>query len=108
MHQNYFSSGSYRGGQVFYDKESVQGKAFAAAVQEKLNGLYGRENAKPRTEKTGDFFMLKCCENPSILVECGFLSNPNEATLFETEEYRQEIAFVLFCSIMSYISDFGA
>lgn len=104
VHQNYYSSGAYRGGQVFYDGESAQGKAFAAAVQEKINGLYGRENAKPRTEKTGDFFMLKCCENPSILVECGFLSNAKDEALLISEGWQKRLAQAIAAGALAYFS----
>jgi N-acetylmuramoyl-L-alanine amidase len=38
-----------------------------------------------------------------VLVECGFLSNPDEAAKFENEEYRKKVAFTLFCSITEYL-----
>ena len=104
LHQNFFSSRAYRGGQVFYGEENVGGKAFAAAVQQKLNALYKGENAKPRTEKTGDFFILKCCDSPSVLVECGFLSNALDEKLLVSDGWQKRLAQAIAAGTLAYFS----
>lgn len=104
VHQNYFSSRAYRGGQVFYDGASEGGKAFAAAVQTKLNALYEGAGAKTRTEKSGDYFMLKCCESPSIIVECGFLSNAQDEALLISEGWQKRLAQSIAAGALAYFS----
>ena len=105
IHQNAFSSAAYRGGQVFYSKESAQGKAFANAVQEKLNLFYTEEGAKVRIEKQGDFFILKCTEKPSVLVECGFLSNAKDEELLISAVGQKKIARAIAAGVTAYLAD---
>ena len=63
-----------------------------------------RDNTRKCKEATSAIYLLDRLTCPAVLVECGFLSNPEEAVRFETTEYRQQMAFVLFCAIMSHIS----
>ena len=104
VHQNFFSSRAYRGGQVFYDKDSAGGKEFAAAVQTRLNELYAKDGAKPRTEKSGDYFMLKCTEKPSIIVECGFLSNARDEALLIETGWQKRLAQEIAAGTLAYFS----
>ena len=54
-----------------------------------------------RVAKTGDYYILNCTEYPSVLVECGFLSNPEEEKLLATAVYQEKVAYTLFCAIHS-------
>ena len=104
VHQNYFSSRAYRGGQVFYNENGAGGKEFAAAVQARLNGLYAKDGAKPRVEKSGDYFMLKCTEKPSIIVECGFLSNARDEALLIESGWQKRLAQEIAAGALAYFS----
>ena len=77
-------------------------------IQKDAQAYLMPDNHRKIKPATSAIYLLDRLHCPAVLVECGFLSNPSEAAMFATEEYRQEVAFVLFCSIMSYISDFGA
>ena len=49
--------------------------------------------------------LLHNAKCPAVLVECGFLSNPEDAELFRDDDYKQRVAFVLFCSITKFLNE---
>lgn len=104
IHQNSFQSASVSGAQVFYYKYSEQGKQLAHILQESL-----RENLNPenqRVEKADNtYYMLVHTSAPTVIAECGFLSNPEEAKLLNSEEYQQKVAQALYNGIIKYFTD---
>ena len=108
IHMNSFPETKYHGLQVFYSPHHPQSQELADLIQQDAQTFLQPDNHRKIKAATSAIYLLDRLHCPAVLVECGFLSNPNESALFATEEYRQEVAFVLFCSIMSYISDFGA
>lgn len=101
VHMNSFPSSSARGAQVYHAENSEVGKSLAESVQTSLhkNIEYSR-----KTVKAGDFYVLNCTETPSILVECGFLSNPEEELLLQDEEYMNKFCYNLFCGILMFFN----
>lgn len=104
LHQNYYPSQKTRGGQVFYSKEQETGKALALAVQEKVNGLYAGEGVKSRKATAEEYFILQCSDCPSIIVECGFLSNAADEKLLMTERWQGEIARSVAAGVVAFLS----
>ncbi|MCX4362299.1 MAG: N-acetylmuramoyl-L-alanine amidase [Clostridia bacterium] len=92
LHVNRFSDKSRRGAQVFYDDTGI-GKEFAESMQktinEKINAKYsGRDDYEAID---GDLFITKCVKVPSVIIECGFISNPEDEKLLLSREYCQEL-----------------
>ena len=104
IHQNYYPTGATRGAQVFYDGTSANGKSLAHAVQARLNDVYNGQGAKSRNCMTGQYFMLQCCAAPSVIVECGFLSNAADERLLCTKEWQRTLAESIAVGIMDYLS----
>lgn len=104
VHQNYYPSASSRGGQVFYQKESETGKALAGILQDKINALYAQNGVKGRKMTTGDFFMLKCYHCPSVLLECGFLSNAEDEKLLCEEKWQRKFAESVAAGLVEFLS----
>ncbi len=102
IHQNFCPIPSKRGGTVFFDKTSESGKALADSIQSVLNGL--NEDIKKNEALAGDYYMLKCTENPSVIVECGFLSNTEDEKLLNDAEYQKQIAYAIFKGAVAYYS----
>lgn len=102
VHQNYCPVPSRRGATVFYDKDSESGKAFAECIQKSLNGM--EECVKQNSALVGDYYMLKCTQNPSALVECGFLSNKLDEALLVTAEYQKAVAYAIFKGAVAFYS----
>lgn len=105
VHQNFYPSRTSRGAQVFYKKSNEQARKFADVIQDKLNGLYAAEGAKGRRISTGDYFMLDCADCPSVIVECGFLSNAADEMLLSNADFQRKIAQAIALGVVSYLSD---
>lgn len=102
VHQNFYSDTSRRGAQVFFDKDSESGKQLAVCIQNSLNAMDGA--AESHSPLIGDYYMLKCTHSPSVIVECGFLSNAADEELLLDGEYRKSIAYAIFAGAVSYFS----
>ena len=100
VHQNFCPIPSKRGSTVFFDKSSECGIALANTIQKQLNAL--NDKIKPNEALAGDYYMLKCTSNPSVIVECGFLSNAEDEKLLITEEYQKAIAYAIFKGAVYY------
>lgn len=102
IHQNQFSQSQYRGAQVFY-APNAESRAFAALMQQNLRA--GLDPANKRECKPGSgIFLLEKIECPGILVECGFLSNPDEEALLRSKDYQKRLAAVLAGSITAFLA----
>ncbi len=101
IHMNKFTLPSEKGAQVFYLTDSESGKAFAESVKDEL--VKQIDNARNLT-LGGDFFICKCLDVPSIIMECGFLSNPEEELLLQDEEYQDKLCYAVFCGILKYFN----
>lgn len=99
LHMNSFPLSSASGAQVFYAKGSSLGFELAKSVQTSLSQSF--ESARDYVS-VGDYFVLNYSEIPACLVECGFLSNPEEEKLLQTKQYRQEFCYSVLYGIISY------
>ena len=101
IHQNAFPKASAKGAQVFYHKTSPQGRALAEAIQQALKQCDSQNTreAKPNA----DYYILRTTEIPAAIVECGFLSNPSEEEMLNTEEYQEKIAWAIYAGILDYL-----
>lgn len=105
LHQNFYpTSSSPRGAQVFYLKNDEKSKKFALCTQNCLNELYSKYGAQSRVAMPAEYYILKCASSPSIIVECGFMSNPKDDGLLDSESFRLAIAKSVFSGITRYYS----
>lgn len=102
IHQNSFTDESVKGPQVFFYHTSNEGRDLAEAIQSQLNS--DLEVEKPREVKdNGTYYMLKKSPSLTVLVECGFISNQEEADLLAGAEYQKKVAKAISKGILSYI-----
>lgn len=101
VHMNSYPNASVKGAQVFYYPDSEQGEALAGKIQESFVRHADKENK--RVIKEGDFFLLRTYAGPSALVECGFLTCPEEERLLLEQEYQDIVAYSIFDGIMRYL-----
>ena len=88
IHMNKFPQSKYRGLQVYYAVSEASGKDLAAAVQETVKEFLQPENERQIKPATSAIYLLDRIRSPAVLIECGFLSNPEEAALLEDVDYR--------------------
>lgn len=103
IHMNSFSSSKASGLHIFYSQNHEEIKPLAENIQKRIAEVTG---AKTHTVKTADkkLFLMKNPPLPAILVECGFISNPEEEKKLNDEEYKSKIAW----AIAEAIEDFAA
>jgi N-acetylmuramoyl-L-alanine amidase len=102
IHQNIFPQGKYYGSQVWYSGHE-KSMILAHIAQENLKVDLDRGNKRVEKPAKNDYKILTCTDiMPSILVECGFLSNSEEEKLLQDENYQQKIADSLAKSISEY------
>lgn len=104
IHQNSFSSASVSGPQVFYFETSAEGKELATIIQRQLIDIL--KPKKERVEKANNnYYMLKKVKVPSVIVECGFLTNSEEAMLLTEDHYQEKIALAIKNGILEYFKE---
>lgn len=103
IHQNSYHQEEISGGQVFYYKNSEKGKKLAEILQKRFDYVLGDKNR--RLAKSNDnYFLLLHVKTPIVIVECGFLSNWNEAAMLNSEEYQDRLAWTIHMGIMEYLN----
>ena len=103
IHQNSYPSAKVHGAQVFYYKDSEQGKRLAALLQDSLREKVDPDNHRQIKENT-NYYLLKKTTLPIAIVECGFLSSPEEAEMLTQEEYQDRIAWAVCLGILQYLN----
>lgn len=102
VHQNFFSLRSRRGAQVFYKESSASSKTLACMIQSAFNDM--PECARQSAPLAGDYYVLNCSDYPSVIVECGFLSNAEDEALLTTAEYQKRVAETIAAGAMGFLS----
>lgn len=104
IHQNSYEDPAVKGSQVFYYRDSAQGEALAKKIQEKLNE--NLEVERPREIKGNTtYYLLKRSPGVLNIVECGFLTNPEEAASLSSEEYQEKVAQAIADGVKEYIEE---
>lgn len=101
IHQNSFTDANSSGPQVFYYKDSETSATMAQVIQDVLNSQLSPEKKRAPQANT-NYYLLTRIPTPTVIVECGFLSNPNEAELLTQDEYQSRVANAIFLGILSY------
>lgn len=100
IHLNSDSSPTWYGAQVFYTNKNAENKKIAEIVQKLLKENL---NTKREAKTIKNTYLYERIKRPGILVEAGFISNPNERYLLNKTEYQQKIANVLTKGIIEYL-----
>lgn len=101
IHLNKIPQSQYWGWQTFFRENDEQSKKIATSIQKSLNETIQKEN-KRESLKIENVYIVENVTIPIGIVECGFLSNPEEEKLLQQEEYQDKIAWGIYTGIMSY------
>ncbi len=104
IHQNYFTQSKYNGAQVFYSKNNPQSKTIAEIIQRNIADYIQRDNSREIKQSGSEIYLLHNVTAPAVMVECGFLSNTEEANKLKDDNYQQRMAFIIAISILDYIN----
>lgn len=100
IHMNSFPIKTASGANCYYRKGDSSGEQCANLIQKALSNYC---NAKSKLGKVGDYYMLNCSYYTSVLVECGFISNPEEEQLLNTPEYEEKVVYSIYAGILLYL-----
>ncbi len=104
IHQNSYTEEYVCGPQVFYYETSQKGKELAQTLQEALNQKL--DIARPREIKANNtYYILKKTQIPTVIAECGFLSNTEEAEKLISENYQEQVAEAICEGIRKYLRE---
>lgn len=94
IHMNSFTDSSANGVHVFFSGGSDEVKAAAESIQSRIADVTGAQehSVKPADKK---LYLMKNSNVPAILVECGFLSNPEEEKLLNDDTYQAKISWAI-------------
>ncbi|MFR3991272.1 MAG: N-acetylmuramoyl-L-alanine amidase [Angelakisella sp.] len=102
IHQNHFSQSYVHGAQVFYGKADGS-RELAERIQKNIATYLQTDNKRKIKEADSSLFILNNNRaNPSVMVECGFLSNPKDMEDLQQEKYQGMLAFLITVSLMEY------
>ncbi|MCC8029599.1 MAG: N-acetylmuramoyl-L-alanine amidase [Lachnospiraceae bacterium] len=102
IHQNSYTDSAVSGAQVFYYGDSAQGEALAEALQRSL--IENLDPSNTRAAKANEsYYILKKTSVPTVIVECGFLSNPTEEALLGAEDYQVRLVEAICGGISDYL-----
>ena len=104
IHQNQFTDPKYSGAQMFYSDTHPESGKLAQTIQNQFVSFLQPENTREIKLCGKELFLCYYSENPTVMVECGFLSNPDEAALLVTEDYQQKVAFTIYAALMEYLA----
>ncbi len=100
IHMNHFSQSKYKGLQVYYSPNHRHSEVLAQQIQSTVKTYLQPENQRECKEATSAIFLMHRMKNVGVLVECGFLSNPEDTNALKEKENQQKLAFVLSNAIM--------
>jgi N-acetylmuramoyl-L-alanine amidase len=105
IHMNTLPIEKYKGLQVFFSNNDPRSKILANTIQKDTKGLLQSDNNRESKDAKGSIYLLDRIGGCAVLVECGFLSNREEASLLRDGEYQKKLAFVLSRSILSFTQE---
>jgi N-acetylmuramoyl-L-alanine amidase len=103
IHMNSYTNPKYSGLQVWYSQNNADSAVLANLIQSSNQMYLQPENKRKTKGATSAIFLLNEAPCPAVLVECGFLSNADEAAKFESEGHRQRVALLLCSSILDFL-----
>lgn len=106
IHLNKYPSSIYRGWQTFYKKDNDDSRMLSQLIQEDLGKNIEFTNDRVPLPITG-IYIMDHVNIPTVIVECGFLSNPQEAEMLKGESYQNKLAWGIYTGIQDYFSKKG-
>ena len=101
IHLNKIPQSKYYGWQTFFKQNNEESEQLAKSIQAELNNSIQKTNKREALKITGKY-IIEHVEIPITIIECGFLSNPEEEKLLQEDEYQNKLAWGIYNGIMDY------
>ena len=103
IHMNKFPVAKYSGLTVYYSKNTENSKTLAASVKDTVRNYLQKNNEREVKAAGSEIYVLDNAPCTAILIECGFLSNPEECALLKIDSYQQKTAACIYAAAVNYI-----
>lgn len=103
IHQNHFTESQYHGAQMFYSRNREESALLAELIRKSVTESLQPENMRQNKQAESNIYLLYNAEVPAVLVECGFLSNPEEADLLTQEDYQNDMAAAIYNGLLDFL-----
>ena len=90
---------------MFYSPKNEDSKRLAECLKTSVTEFTQPDNKRTVKEATSSIFLLYYSPIPSVIAECGFMSNAEELSKLQNEEYQTQMAFSIFCGILNYYNN---
>ena len=104
VHLNYYSESKYSGAQVFYSPNNTESEKLAQNIQNSVVSLLQPDNTRQIKKSDSSIYLLYHSSVPSVLVECGFLSNAEETEKLKNDDYRSQMSTAICKGIINYLN----
>ena len=101
IHQNHFTDSKYSGAQVFY-AQTTGSRELSQKLQDNIKTILN-PNSNRQIKKADGIYLMQHINTPGVLIECGFLSNPQEEYLLRTDAYQQKLCSVIACTVSNWL-----
>lgn len=102
VHLNKFTDSSYSGAQVFWSKNNPEGQLLAQQIQSTLTRGLSPVRERQAKQAADSIYLMKTLTCPAVIVECGFLSNAEEARLLAQDDYQKRLALCIIDGCLQY------
>ena len=104
IHQNTFSDPKFNGAQMFYSEKNEFSEQLASIMQQQFVNNLQPNNQREIKLCGSELYLCYYCNNPAVMIECGFLSNPEEALQLTDSAYQKKVAFTVFNGINEFVN----
>lgn len=104
IHMNSFTDPKYWGTQTFYSKNNAKSLELAENLQSAARTLLAPDNARETKRAEDSIYLLKNVTVPAVIIECGFITNPEEEAKLCTEEYRKAVAVAICAGTLGFLN----
>jgi N-acetylmuramoyl-L-alanine amidase len=108
IHMNKFPKAQAKGVEIYYSPNNEESQKLAEIIHGYTKQYFQRDNERAIKKAGTNIFVLKRLTIPSVLVECGFLSNEEECLLLGDDAYLKKLSVTLFCSISEFMGYYTA
>ncbi len=102
IHQNKFTESKYFGTQIFYSPNNPDSEVLAKSIKSSVKKQLQPNNERECKKADSGIYLLKNTKNPAVIVECGFISNPDECKKLLTKEYQKQISYTIVTGFLDY------
>lgn len=104
IHMNSFTNPKYWGTQTFYSKNNAKSLDLAENLQAAARTLLAPDNARETKQAEDSIYLMKNVTVPAVIIECGFITNPEEEAKLCTTEYRKAVAVAICAGTLGFLN----